>query len=283
MKGKGHPIAQRVMDAARLRLVVADLDGTLICAESDLSVAQEAVRRTLATGRAFSIATGRIFASARSWALRLGIRHPIITDGGAVIGCPLSGKRYRHLCIPRAALGQVMCAIAGLGHQIYAFFGDEVYTNRDSEHRRRYEGILQQPIPPDPGLVRRLVDEGRAPTRILLLVDPQEAPALRAHLQARLPRELRVTSSMPHYVDIQHHQASKGWALRQLAELMELTPEQVLAIGDGHYDMEMLEVAGVGALVGNAPAELHPHADMVARNCCAEGVLEILQVLGVGD
>jgi hydroxymethylpyrimidine pyrophosphatase-like HAD family hydrolase len=56
---------------------------------------------------------------------------------------------------------------------------------------------------------------------------------------------------------------SKGWALQRLAERLGVDRKQTMAIGDNWNDLDMLEWAGQGVMMGNAVGELRTKAKML--------------------
>jgi len=57
-------------------------------------------------------------------------------------------------------------------------------------------------------------------------------------------------------IDVLNAGCSKGHALQRWAAHRGLGREQVMAIGDNHNDVEMLEFAGLPVIMGNACEEL---------------------------
>ena len=55
----------------------------------------------------------------------------------------------------------------------------------------------------------------------------------------------------------------RGRAVAQLAAILGLSPEETVCVGDGWNDISMLEAAGLGVAVRNAPEEVARHADVV--------------------
>jgi hydroxymethylpyrimidine pyrophosphatase-like HAD family hydrolase len=62
-------------------------------------------------------------------------------------------------------------------------------------------------------------------------------------------------------IDILPPDASKGKGVEKLALLNHLTAENVMAIGDNFNDVEMLEFAGTGVVMGNADPNLLERAE----------------------
>ena len=59
---------------------------------------------------------------------------------------------------------------------------------------------------------------------------------------------------------------------------MGFTPENIIAFGDGHNDIEMLEFAGLGVAMKNAHEELIEVADIVLEHTNTEnGIIKFLK------
>lgn len=70
---------------------------------------------------------------------------------------------------------------------------------------------------------------------------------------------------------------NKGTALRDLAGEMGLSPSEMMAIGDSENDIEMLEAAGIGVAVANAPAATRAAADRVTKESYGDGFVEAVK------
>ena len=69
-------------------------------------------------------------------------------------------------------------------------------------------------------------------------------------------------------MEITHPEAKKGTALKILCELLNIPPENTMAIGDSGNDESMLKAAGLGIAMGNAPDFVQAAADAVTE--CTE-------------
>ena len=87
---------------------------------------------------------------------------------------------------------------------------------------------------------------------------------------------LSIIRSGERFIDIMHPQASKGNALRKLAEEMGVDRTQVMAVGNYYNDLGMLEFAGLGVAMANAPEDLKRKADAVTLNNNEDGVAHAL-------
>src|SRR6266853_5167440 len=83
-------------------------------------------------------------------------------------------------------------------------------------------------------------------------------------------------------LDILNRECSKGHALRRWAEHREVPREQIMAIGDNHNDLEMLEYAGVAVVMENASQELKQNGWRVTGSNEASGVAQAMaEMLGL--
>jgi hypothetical protein len=78
-------------------------------------------------------------------------------------------------------------------------------------------------------------------------------------------------------IHLQAFGVNKGTALAELAGEMGLSPAEMMAIGDSENDIEMLEAAGIGVAVRNAPALTRTAADWVAEGTYGDGFVEAVK------
>ena len=71
----------------------------------------------------------------------------------------------------------------------------------------------------------------------------------------------------------------KGAALGRLLELLGLTPEALIAMGDNYNDLGMLRLAGTSVAMGNAPEDIKAVASYVTRTNNEDGVAYALEEL----
>jgi hydroxymethylpyrimidine pyrophosphatase-like HAD family hydrolase len=89
--------------------------------------------------------------------------------------------------------------------------------------------------------------------------------------------------SRPYFLEITRKEATKGQALKFLSEKEGISAEEIVAIGDSYNDLDMLQFAGTGVAVANAPQEVKNAADVITRAAAEDGVAVFLEkyVLGV--
>ncbi len=99
---------------------------------------------------------------------------------------------------------------------------------------------------------------------------------LQAELKDEYQGMFHITKSFPTFLEIMHKDVSKANGLRILARELGINSSEIIAIGDNFNDIEMIEYAGLGVAVGNAPAGVREKADYVTLNKNGLGVKEVI-------
>ena len=75
----------------------------------------------------------------------------------------------------------------------------------------------------------------------------------------------------------------KGESLRYLLELLGLSPQEVLAMGDRASDISMLQLAGIGVAPANADPEVKDAANHITASCDQDAVALALERFVLND
>lgn len=266
---------------AKIRLLVLDIDGTLAGESNQITPGVlAAIATAQAQGIAVAIATGRMYQSALRFHQVVGSTLPLLAYQGAWIQDPRTQTRHRHTPLTRAHTLALLQALADLETRqalsIHLYIDDQLHVRSVLPETTAYaerSGV----IPKSVGDLQRFLHQGQtlAATKLLALSpEPEVTTAALAQLrQQYLPEELYFTQSVSTFFEATHPLAHKGEAVKFLAEdLMGLSPDQVMAVGDNFNDWEMLRYAGIGVAMGDAPAPVKQIADWVAPSVDADGV-----------
>lgn len=83
-------------------------------------------------------------------------------------------------------------------------------------------------------------------------------------------------SSLESWFSVINKQASKGNAVVQLAKYLDVSENNIIAIGNDMNDISMLEVASVGVVVDNALDEVKKYASVITLSNDFDGVADYL-------
>lgn len=81
----------------------------------------------------------------------------------------------------------------------------------------------------------------------------------------------------PAFTDITARGADKGTALKTVAAHLGISAEETMAFGDGGNDKSILQAAGTGIAMGNAPDDVKAAADYVTASVDDDGVAKAIR------
>jgi 5-amino-6-(5-phospho-D-ribitylamino)uracil phosphatase len=273
-----------------IRLLALDLDGTLLNSRGELSERNLwAISAARSRGVRVALVTGRRFRDARPLALELGLDVPVISHNGALTKHARTLETVAVKLLPleaaRAALsfGRTSGADAlvsddaeGAGVLVYDHMSDNnPALARYVAWARRIHGEEAEEA------VRRVADLeeylDHAPVHVSFSGGVERMKRFGERLVSELGASVKVLSTVyPKMdfalLDVLHPLVSKGVGVEAAARELGLSREEVMAVGDNFNDLEMLQYAGTGVLMGNAEASLRalvadlPHYHPTATN-----------------
>ena len=272
------------------RAVVTDVDGTLLDPGNALPAsAARAARALRARGVPIVLATGK---TRGPWL-------PPLLEALGPLGAPalfvqglLAYEEDGTLRWERALEPGLLRRSLALGRRlqaeqsvsVVAYCGDRILCGACDRHSARLPDYGE----PEPVPVGDLEAEllGGDPVACQKLIFMADEPM--AGVRSELERELRdgedcsLTSALPGMVEVLPAGASKGEAVARLLDDMGVRPEEVVALGDGENDVELLQLAGVGVAMGNATeAAVRAAQHQVAAND-ADGWAEAVERFVLG-
>lgn len=268
--------------AKDIQLLVLDIDGTIAGESNQIrEPVKQAIQAAQARGIQVAIATGRMYCSALRFHQEVGSKLPLMVYQGALIKDPATEQIHRHLPLTKQSALQLLeyfeQAELELPLSVHFYINDQLYVREITSETRAYaerSGI--EPIAVG-DLRRTLANE---PTKILALSDDVLLidKLLTSLRQRYTPAELYFTKSVATFFEATHPLVNKGSAVKYIAEdMLGLKAANVMTVGDNFNDVEMLEYAGVGIAMGNAPAEVKALAHWVAPNVESDGVAAAIE------
>lgn len=255
------------------RLLALDLDGTLLDDDKTISEPnRKAIQAAQDQGVMVTFSTGRMYCSALRFARELKMNVPLITYNGALIK-DTAGKVYQETSLSLPAARTALAIAGEYNIHVNLFIRDELFVDRDDEWTERYRrssSVMPQIVPN--------LEQVLAPgvNKVLLIGDEQELIPVRDILGNKLADLAHITSSNPQFIEIVHPDVSKQSGLSYLLEVFDMSPEKVIAIGDNYNDLEMINFAGLGVAMANAPEDIRAQADYVTGYNNEAGVAQVI-------
>jgi len=260
------------------RLLVCDLDGTLLDRPPDLDPALvDGIRRAMERGLIFTIATGRMPPGTARYRDELGVTAPMIFYNGALVRDHEAGRDLMALTLPRGILWQAHEVFAQSPVDPLFYRDDQLYCLAESFPVRKYSEDQRVPLEviDTPGEFLRMGGF----VKTLLIGHPASLPTVRADLGAIVGDAVRLVMTRTDYLEIIPSAASKGAAIRFLAEHLGVPIEETMAVSDQENDLEMIKAAGLGIAMPEAPETVRKAAGRVAPPAEQGGLLALFTEL----
>jgi Cof subfamily protein (haloacid dehalogenase superfamily) len=263
-------------------MLVIDLDGTLLTSAGNLTRRGRAtIQDVHRSGISVVLASARPAAGMRHIVDELTIGTPdvIAYSGALAISSSSAHAPHHRVCdvrIPQEMAEPILERAVELGISCWWYSDDRWYV-REPDEISRYEAELTRMMP------SRMGDEPLpAPHKLLATGFSDEA---RRELEVLRDRAEQAGCSPqfsnPHSLEIVAEGVSKGVALRRLTETRGVSLREVVAIGDGPNDRDMLNMAGCAVAMANSAPETLDVADFVTGTNDDDGVADALARLGL--
>lgn len=258
------------MQSLENTMLITDLDGTLLPASKEISVADAAaISQFRAKGGKFAIATGRTLQAAQRYLKKLQPNIPVILFNGAAIYDPVAEKwLYTEELPPEAAAitRQVLEAFPDVSAEILRT--DGTYVSRMTPYEKEHLEICQvEPILAMP----EEIPHGWL--KVLFAIAPERMPDLIAYFQEQNWTCADFVQSEARFYEMLPKGVTKGSALRRYRTICGAESWHIVASGDFDNDLDMLRVADTSACPSNAQPCIKEIANIQLMHSCEENAI----------
>lgn len=265
-----------------IRLVLSDVDGTLVTSDKALTDAARAAIQALAAARVgFTITSSRPPKGLRMLVEALDLRLPIAGFNGGLLVNPDFSVVESHPIEPAVAR-RTVDLLASHGLDVWVYGEDQWFVpGADAPHVAREAWILRF----DPVVVAAVTD--RHLERAFKIVgvgdSPEPLAAAEAELRAALGDQASATRSSAYFLDVTHPLASKAKVVHAMARWLDIAASQIATIGDMPNDVLMFRESGYSIAMGNASDTVKAEASAVTDSNENDGFAKAVRSLILPD
>lgn len=269
---------------SRIRLLVLDLDGTVIGTSGVPSAGiRDALARASGRGIHLAICTGRPLSSVIPLARELAVAGPQVTFNGALVKDPSAPTAVFRKPLPAPALDRLIERGRAAGVCLELYTEETHYVERDRDEARRHAESIHVDYRVanfDPFFGRSDIIKAQ-----IVTADSRAQQETR-RIAEDLAGQLRFSVALPigpaagmECVNVVDETVSKGEAVARLIEYYGLRLDEVAGAGDALNDLPMLEQVGFKIAMGNAEPEVRAVADLVCGDVDRDGLVEVIHDL----
>lgn len=255
-----------------IKLIVADLDGTLL--KSDKSLDDNIKDVISGQDYKFTIASGRSKILVKKFISELNIDLPYITNNGAEIY--QSDACVKQYSIPDDEVRFILSLVQEFDLECHANAENCIYTMGKIDlilpFRKRFEGVLS------------IVDNASVNSfcantiNKIMCIDKDLNKVQEFANKINLYCEhVHCERAEGNAFVIVNRQASKGKALKNLIELLHISTEEVIVFGDNYNDVSMFEAVKYSVCMENADKDVKDKATFICKSNDMNGVSDFIQ------
>jgi len=269
----------------KYKLVVTDMDGTLLNSEKKISEGNLKTIKTLKSrGVKFVIATGRLDTMIKSYLKQIENDTPVICCNGALIRNSLKNEFYYANDIDNESCLKVSEICNKYSVPFILYCEETVYSNSVNFKIKSlydYNSKVSDEYKVKIRITSDIFNEVNGKERIfkiLVIIDDNK-------LFEQVKNEINSLEGLVAYksdvnfLDVMHSGVDKGDALNKLAQIMNISREEIIAIGDNHNDVGMLKNAGYSIAMENGEKVAKDAADYITCSNDEDGVAKALRIL----
>ena len=255
-----------------IRAIFFDVDGTLVSFDTHVcpTPVLEALHRLREQGIKLFLATGRP-PQMLSYIYSQFTFDAQVTLSGQY--CFTPERILRQNPMPRSHVEAVVNAARKHGFSCMVLRGEDAFVNHLDDFSRLFCAELDIPIPTQMALENALTQ----PVYQMIAFLPPE----QEHILHQENPELKFTRWNPTFLDIIPPTGGKDVGIQSVMEHYGLSPDEVMAFGDGENDLPMLRYAGIGVAMGTASDFVKSQSDYVTGTVDELGILHALEHYGL--
>lgn len=252
------------------KLLITDIDDTLICNAGRISKENmDSIEAAMKAGVKVVLATGRSLFGTKPVLKQLKLDTFVINYGGALItdlktGLPLFTAELDNDCIR-----DILKMAGELGLHAHIYKDDCVIYEKEHPYVNAYVDLLKLPHRLEPDI--KNINWTGVP-KALIITEPERVKELSAMFRNFFGDRLHVSESSPGFIEFNKNKVNKGTAAAFIADKLGIDRSETVAIGDNTLDYEMIEWAGLGAVVENGNSKLKSIANVITPSCADNGV-----------
>lgn len=260
------------------KMIVLDLDDTLLRDDHTISPrTKEALMEAQARGVKVVLASGRPTFAMRAIAKELRLEEYgsfiLSYNGAKIINCATDEELFSSTL--SAEIVHSLYDISKTENVgIHSYIGDDIVTEANNPYTDIEAEITGMPLIEVPSFKEAIT----APVvKVLMVETPEYLAEVEKKLQKELEGKLSVMRSKPFFLEFTEAGVTKGTSLNQLIQTLGITREEVIAMGDSYNDLAMIEFAGLGVAMGNAPDDIKEIANYVTDTNMNDGVAKVVE------
>lgn len=266
-------------EAMKYKMIVLDLDGTLTNDKKEITPkTRNALMQAQAMGVRIVLASGRptygITALAEELELACHGGFILAFNGGCISDCTDGHVMFEQTLAPDL-VPPLYHAARNAGMEILTYQGEGIASSKKNNKYVLHEAFINKmPVVEYSDFPNQVV---YPINKCLIVGDPAPLHRLELQLNRQLVGRLSLYRSAGFFLECVPLGIDKAQSLQRLIRQLGIDREEVIACGDGYNDQSMIEFAGLGVAMANAPRDIQDKADYITYSNEEDGVAHVVE------
>lgn len=246
-----------------IKAIITDVDGVMVGKEEGVNFplphkdVLQVLQKVSESGIPIVLCTGKYGFAIREIAIQAHLNNPHISDGGAIIANPVTHTILKKHVLENDAAKELVKEVLHEGYYVECFGIEEYYVqkNQHSSFTSLRAALLQQePIIVDS--LEQAIDTADLPKINIFISHTEEKSELDKILNRYSGKVSFLWSGHPAHASndaavVTRPGVSKASAAKEVAEMLNLSFDEVLGIGDTEGDWRFMKLCKYVAMIGN--------------------------------
>ncbi len=264
-----------------IKLIALDMDGTLLNEKKELKQPQiDAIHQAIEAGVKIVLCTGRPLAGVKPFVEQLGFdteEEFVIVNNGCSTHSTKDWSLIDWAELTPADISHLNQLADGKDLQISLFDVEDYFVLAEEANEQvKLDATLVDMVPQPIGLDEATSGQHRF-FEAMFVGKPEVVERFEQTHRAGLEQTYSTVRSLPYLLEILPQGTNKASALARLAEELGIEASQIMAIGDGNNDLEMIEFSGLGIAMGNANEQVKAIAQDITDTNENNGVAKAIE------
>ena len=259
-----------------IKLLALDMDGTLLNDQKEISPANiAAIQEAVDAGVKLVLCTGRILSGVKPYFEQLGLdaeNEYVILNNGCALHQTSDWSLLDHHGLNADEIAYLADFARGFELPLTLCDVDNYYVVDQTANAHIIEDTQNIFLTPKTISLKKTRDHQQPFFLAKFVGEPGLVGDFMKEKDAELSQRFNTVLSQPSIYETLPQGVSKATALQSLAEKLGLLPTEIMAIGDGNNDREMLEFAGLAIAMDNASVPIKALANHVTKSNNEDGV-----------
>ncbi|MEH6941797.1 Cof-type HAD-IIB family hydrolase [Bacillus sp. JJ722] len=241
------------MTKANIKLIALDIDGTLLNEQGEISSQNyDAIKKAEALGITVLLTTGRTMMRSRDYAIALKLSSYMVTVNGSEIW-DAHGNLLERTLLQTEKMKELLQVVDEHSLPFKAVCTKQMWLNE----------------------IPDCIDDVKWMAILMFFEDADFREEILQKLQ--LKTGIEISNSSPNNIEINAKGINKARAIEKVCQMLHISMDEVMTIGDSLNDLEMIKAAKIGVAMGNAQEVVKREADWITESNNKHGVAVALE------